>query len=218
MRERPREPVCVLVRFFAAHRDCVGGPETTVTLASGTTVAALWEQLVATYPCLAGHSRHVRSAVNEQFCPPERELQDGDEVAYIPPVSGGNADVFCVVSEEPPDTAQLVAWARTPHDGAVVTFAGVVRDNTDGRPNTGLLYEAYTGMAVQQLEQIGSEARARWPIGCVAVHHCVGHRGVGETALVVVVAAPHRQPAFDAAAYIIDRIKEDVPIWKHEQV
>jgi molybdopterin synthase catalytic subunit len=97
-----------------------------------------------------------------------------------------------------------------------VTFAGVVRDNFAGRATSSLTYEAYTEMALHVLAQIADEARARWPIGKVAVHHRVGHLQIGETAVLVVVAAPHRQAAFDAAGYVMDRIKDIAPIWKRE--
>jgi len=121
-----------------------------------------------------------------------------------------------VITTEPLDPAPLVAAVQTPDDGAVVTFSGVVRNQFGGRPTAFLVYEAYAEMAVPVLRQIADEARARWPIGRVCVHHRVGRLEIGETAVLVVVAAPHRAAAFAAAAYIMDRIKEIAPIWKQE--
>ena len=114
------------------------------------------------------------------------------------------------------DPAPLVALVQTPGDGAVVTFAGVARDNFDGRPSARLTYDAYAEMAEPVLAQIAEEAAARWQIGRVSVHHRTGRLEIGETAVLVAVAAPHRHGAFEAAEYIMDRIKEIAPIWKRE--
>lgn len=121
-----------------------------------------------------------------------------------------------LISEGALDPAPLVAYVQTPEDGAVVTFAGVARNHFGGRPTAFLAYEAYAEMAVPVLAQIAAEARARWPIGRVAVHHRTGRLAIGETAVLVVVAAPHRHEAFEAAEYVMDRIKEIAPIWKQE--
>ncbi len=121
-----------------------------------------------------------------------------------------------LISAAPLDPAPLVAYVTTPEDGAVVTFTGVARNNFEGRSTAALFYEAYAEMAVPVLAQLASEAQDRWPIGRVAVHHRVGQLALGETAVLVVVAAPHRQAAFTAAAYIMDRIKQIAPIWKQE--
>lgn len=218
----------VTVRFFAGHRDIAGRSEQRIELAPDATVGKLWEQLVSEYPRLAGFSGRLLYAVNEQFSTLDTTLQQGDEVAFIPPVSGGSeADTrhetrdskeptLFRVTEAPLDPSLLVQLVQTPNDGAVVTFAGVVRNNFAGRASERLTYESYASMAEQVLAQLADEARARWEIGRVAVHHRVGELAIGETAVLVVVAAPHRQGAFEAAAYIMDRIKEVVPIWKRE--
>lgn len=206
--------ITVHVRYFAGHRDITGRSEEDVALDAGATVAGLWEQLVGRYPRLAGYTGRLLFAVNQQFADAGAALYDGDEVAFIPPVSGGSGPFL--ITESPLDPAPLVALVQTPGDGAVVTFAGVARNNFGGRPTAFLTYEAYAEMAAPVLEQIAEEARARWPIGRVAVHHRVGTLEIGATAVLVVVAAPHRQAAFEAAAYIMDRIKEIAPIWKRE--
>lgn len=214
--------ITVRVRFFAGHRDIVGRAEQDLTLAEGATVGAAWEQLIGAYPRLSGYTGRLLFAVNQQFAEPATPLGDGDELAFIPPVSGGapvqesGALPPYLITGAPLDPAPLVAYVQTPADGAVVTFAGVARDNFEGRATAFLAYEAYAEMAAPVLAQIADEARQRWPIGRVAVHHRVGKLAIGETAVLVVVAAPHRQAAFEAAAYIMDRIKEIAPIWKRE--
>lgn len=229
------EMISVRVRLFAAHRSVVGAASLTFDLDPGTTAEALWEQIVSDYPSLKPYRAHVRCAINHEFHDLAAELHDHDEVAYIPPVSGGldrpapsahepnqrgeaEMDEVApfVVSEAPLNPLPLMEWVRTASDGAVVTFAGVARDNRDGRATAFLVYEAYPEMAVKVLAQLAEEARARWDIGRVAIHHRTGRVEIGEAAVVVVVAAPHRQPAFAAAAYVMDRIKQVVPIWKCE--
>jgi molybdopterin synthase catalytic subunit len=121
-----------------------------------------------------------------------------------------------VITPEPLDPAPLVAYVQTPSDGAVVTFAGVARNNFGGRATAFLSYEAYAEMAAPVLAQIAAEAQERWTIGRVAVHHRVGRLAIGATAVLVVVAAPHRHEAFEAAEYVMDRIKAIAPIWKKE--
>ncbi|NJO05730.1 MAG: molybdopterin converting factor subunit 1 [Chloroflexaceae bacterium] len=206
----------VTVRFFAGHRDIVGTSELRLTVEPDTTVGMLWERLTETYPRLQHYTGRVMLAVNQEYSNASTVLHDGDEVAYIPPVSGGtNFDPF-LVTEQPLDPAPLVAWAQTADDGAMVTFAGIVRNNFGGRATARLSYEAYTGMAAPVLRQLAEEAQVRWEIGRVAVHHRIGVLEIGETAVLVVVAAPHRHAAFEAAEYIMDRIKEIAPIWKQE--
>jgi molybdopterin synthase catalytic subunit len=188
----------------------------------------VWERLVADYPRLRGGS--VLYAVNHAFAPPATELHDGDEVAFIPPVSGGTgrdalpADMphdegtpLFAITTEPLDAAVLVRLVQTPADGAVVTFAGVVRNNFAGRATAYLTYEAYSNMALAVFAQLADEARTHWEIGRVAIHHRTGRAEIGETVVLVVVAAPHRKAAFAAAEYVMDRLKEVAPIWKREQ-
>lgn len=120
------------------------------------------------------------------------------------------------ISHEPLDPAPLVASVAEPAMGAVVTFAGIVRNNFAGRATAYLEYEAFEPMAVRVLQQIADEERARWNTGRIAVHHRVGRLEIGETAVLIVVAAPHRHEAFEAAEAIMDRIKQIAPIWKRE--
>jgi molybdopterin synthase catalytic subunit len=208
----------VKLLFFAGQRDIVGQSEAHMRLEPGTTLGTLWEQLTADHPQLKKYHGHVLYAVNQEFSPPATVLNDGDEVAFVPPVSGGTTDrpeLFAVTTM--PLVAQpLEDLVQTPTDGALVTFAGVVRNTFDGRATAYLTYEAYGAMVVAVLRQIAAEAQAAYAIGQVAIHHRVGQLQIGETAVLVVVAAPHRQAALDAVGYIMNRIKEIAPIWKRE--
>ncbi len=212
--------ISIHIRFFAGHRDIVGCTALDMQLEEGACLGVVWERLIADFPRLAGYTDRLLYALNQEFAGLDSPLADGDEVAFIPPVSGGTPDApACapfLITAEPLDPAPLVAYVQTPGDGAVVTFAGVARDNFGGRATAHLSYEAYAEMAGSVLVQLAEEARAQWPIGRVAVHHRVGRLEIGETAVLVVVAAPHRQAAFAAAAHIMDRIKEVAPIWKRE--
>lgn len=209
------DTITIVVRYFAAHREITGCNDETLTVAPETTVGTLWTLLTERYPRLARYGGRLLFAVNQEFATPDQTLRHGDEVAFIPPVSGGALRAF-VVTHEPLDPAPLVALVQSPDMGAVVTFAGVVRNHFGGRRTAFLEYEAYTSMAEAVLKQIADEARTRWHIGGVAVHHRIGRLQIGETAVLVVVAAPHRREAFEAAAWIMDRIKEIAPIWKKE--
>jgi molybdopterin synthase catalytic subunit len=165
-------------------------------------------------------------AVNQDYADLKQVLAADDEVAVFPPVSGGGPEAthseevmtYTGLSAEPIDPLQLSAMVTEPGTGAVVTFAGIVRDNNLGRQVRYLDYEAFPPMAEAKLRQIVGEARERWPaIRGVAVVHRTGHLEIGEMAVLVAVSAPHRgDGAFEASRYIIDRTKEIVPIWKKE--
>lgn len=206
----------IIIRLFASHRDIVGAPELAIEVPDGTTIGGLWEALCERYVELRPATRSVLLAVNQEYAEPSLVLKDGDEAAFIPPVSGGEQSALFAVVEQPLDASGLQAAVQTPGDGAVVLFTGVVRDNFDGRPTAFLQYEAYREMAVPVLMQIAEQARSRWPIGRVGVHHRIGRLEIGDVAVVVAVASPHRAAAFEAAAWIMDRIKEVAPIWKRE--
>lgn len=208
----------VTARFFALHRDIVGASERVVDVPEGTTIGQLWRHLGEQYPALIPATRSIMYAVNQSYADPSSELHEGDEAAFIPPVSGGQADDIepFVITDQPLRGQALQDFVQSPQDGAVVLFTGVVRDNFGGRITDYLVYEAYADMAVPVLRQLAEEAQSRWTIGRVAVHHRVGRLTIGETAVIVAVAAPHRHEAFAAAEYIMDRIKDVAPIWKRE--
>ena len=149
-----------------------------------------------------------------EFVSDEHVLADGDEVALIPPVAGGNGRVR--VTSEPLEPEKVATRVQASKHGAVVTFQGVVRDHSDGKPVAFIEYEAYPEMARAKLEEIAGEIDAKWPSCDLQVEHRTGHLEVGDVAIVIAVASPHRKNAFSACQYMIDEIKQRVPIWKRE--
>lgn len=207
----------IIIRYFAGHRDITGRAEERIALAPGATVGAAWADLVGRYPRLAGYHGRLLYAVNQEFATLETALQDGDELALIPPVSGGLPDApLFRVTREPIEPASMVRLVSEPDMGAVVTFAGIVRNNFAGRLTAWLEYEAFEPMAEIVLAQIADEARQQWTTGRIAIRHRIGRLEIGDTAVLIVVAAPHRHEAFTAAEYMMDRIKQIAPIWKKE--
>lgn len=203
----------VEVLFFAAARERAGTDRATVEL-PGTTVGELSALLAQRHPGLAALLPRLRFAVNRGFAKPGDLLKEGDEVALIPPVAGGSGR--CAVTGRPLDAGAVVALAASPERGGIVTFVGTVRSDSHGKKVQRLEYEAYGPMAVAKLEEIVAEAEAKWPGVRLAIHHRVGVLHVGEAAVVIAAAAPHRQEAFRACEHAIERLKQDVPIWKKE--
>lgn len=120
------------------------------------------------------------------------------------------------VTTEPLSVQQVNDLVKRPTDGAVVTFDGIVRNNFDGRPVRYLAYEAYAAMAEKKLAEIGAEVQQKFAIGEIAMVHRIGRLEIGESSIVIAVAAPHRHAAFEACAYAMDRVKAEVPVWKKE--
>ena len=209
----------VTVRYFAVLRERLGLASEALTLPDGACVADLLELVRARHTELTPLLPVTRAAVNQALAPPDAALADGDEVALLPPVAGGapDDDRFRLTAD-PLDVEAVVeaATAGDPGLGGLVTFVGQVRDHSEGREVVRLEYEAYPEMAARVLREIGEEAEARWPGVRLAVHHRVGVLEVGERAVVIVAAAPHRAEAFAARRDVIERIKEDCPIWKRE--
>ena len=208
----------VPVRSFAGHRDITGQSSEDFELPEAATIEYLWARMIERYPGLAAYTGRVLYAVNEEFGSLSTALHNGDQVAFIPPVSGGNSEATAHirVSEQPLDAAALTSLVQAADMGAIVTFAGIVRNNFGGRATAYLEYEAYQAMAERVLAQLASEAAQRWKTGAIAIHHRIGRLEIGESAVLIVVASAHRQAAFEAAAWLMDRIKEVAPIWKKE--
>lgn len=204
----------VTVRYFAIARERVKVPVETLELAEGATLSTLKDALAEKHPPLAPLFPQLRFALDEEFAPLDARLTEGCEVALIPPVAGG--EPLYRVQAEPLSLDEVIAAVHGPQRGGVVTFSGAVRDHSKGHTVTRLEYEAYVPMAQKKLAQIGDEARVKWPGVEVAVVHRVGTLAPGDLAVVIAVAAPHRKEAFRACEYVIDRLKEDVPIWKKE--
>ena len=206
----------VTIRYFAVHRDITGLSSEQLTLPDHSTIADIWQHLETRYPALAPYRTRVLYAHNERFVAATTVVNDGDVVAFIPPVSGGTANPAFVVTHTPLDPAPLVALVTAPECGAVVTFCGTVRDHFGNRTTARLEYEAYAEMASAVLADIANDAKQHFAIANVAIHHRIGILDIGETAVIVVVAAGHRGPALAATGWIMDRIKEIAPIWKKE--
>jgi MoaE-MoaD fusion protein len=197
--------VTVRVRLFAALRERAGWSER--ELEGVARVADVWRALG-----LGEEPPGLLYAVNREYAPPERELADGDEVAVIPPVSGGAFRL----SDAPLSLEAVVDEVRSDEAGAVATFVGTTRVHSRGRTVTHLEYEAYPGMAEDFMAQIADELKRRYELCDVAIHHRVGRVGIGEPSVVIAVSAPHRQDALAACKDAIDSLKETVPLWKKE--
>ncbi|OGO49796.1 MAG: molybdopterin converting factor subunit 1 [Chloroflexi bacterium RBG_16_68_14] len=206
----------VHVRLFAGLQDLLGQRNVTLELADGATVSHLREQLGREYPVISPFLSTLVCAVDEEYVPGDHALRDGDDVALIPPVSGGAEPELFRVTSEPLDPQRLVEAVRRDESGAVALFYGVARNHSEGRRVSALEYDAYPAMAERKLREVADEVRARWPITGIGVWHRTGRLAIGETSLLVAVSAAHRQQAFEACQYAVDRIKQIVPIWKKE--
>ena len=164
--------------------------------------------------------RSAAIAVNQEYSARTRQLHEGDEVAILPPVSGGTGGMrtpMVSLVHEPIDAAAIVSAVKYAADGAVCVFDGIVRDNSRGRRTLHLDYEAYDAMALKQMHLLRSEAITHFGVRDVAIVHRLGRLVVGETSILIVVASAHRGAAFDACRWVIDTLKKTVPIWKKEQ-
>jgi molybdopterin synthase catalytic subunit len=196
--------VPVTVKLFAGLRERAGWSQREVDAA---TVGEVWRALE-----LGDEPPGLLYAVNKEYATADRALADGDEVALIPPVSGG----AFLLSEEPLSLDRVVEEVRDEQAGAIATFTGTTRISSRGRTVTHLDYEAYEGMAERVMAEIAEGLQARYELSAVAIHHRVGRVGIGETSVVIAVSAPHRQDALAACKDAIDELKERVPLWKKE--
>ena len=230
----------VRVRLFAIQRELAGTRDVALELADGARIEDAWAAIVARHPVLAPGRPSVRFARNGEYAAAETELADGDELAFIPPVSGGAASRgagerrILELRAEPfglDVVAELTARLASPADGAVVSFLGVTRDSPGtpapgqeaeaarhaGRSVDGLEYEAHEPMALAVLAEIAAEIAERFDVVRLAIVHRSGEVPLGEPSIAVVACAPHRDAAFRAARYAIDETKARAPIWKAER-
>ena len=195
----------VTVRLFAGLRERAGWSER--ELDGVTRVADIWPALG-----LGDEPPGLLYAVNREYAPPERELADGDEVALIPPVSGG----AFLLSEEPLSLDRVVDEVRDHRAGAIATFTGTTRIESRGRTVERLEYEAYAGMAERVMREIARDLQERYQLLKIAIHHRVGRVDIGDESVVIAVSAAHRGEALAACKDAIDTLKERVPLWKKE--
>ena len=206
----------VTVLFFGLTRDLTGFAEERIDIAPGEDLNRLWLRYEARFPALGSIADSLVLAVNQEIAQRSTLLRDGDEVAFMPPVSGGAGGDFFRITRDPIPVGVLSAQMRAPADGAVVVFEGIVRDNSRGRATLYLEYEGYEPMAVGKMEEIGREAKQSFAIDAIGMIHRLGRLEIGETSVAIIVTSAHRRAAFEACQYAIDRLKQIVPIWKKE--
>lgn len=206
------------VRYFASLRELTGRKSETIELEPGTTVQAVMTRIAGDDPRLQRAVRACLPMVNMEYVSRDHQLIEGDELALIPPVSGGTSTVggHFAVTEDVLDPREVERMVAAPSAGAVALFIGTVRDHARGQDVQRLEYEAYAPAAEKMLARIGDEIAERWKVERVAIVHRTGMLEVGEASVVIGVSSPHRAEAFDACRHAIERIKEIVPIWKKE--
>jgi len=204
----------IRVLFFGMLKEFAGRRDDSVTLPDNATMADLLIHIERQVPRLKEVMPSVAISVNEEYAGPKSKLNDGDEVAFLPPVSGGVDR--CAIVREPIHTQQILDQIKRPEDGATVVFEGIVRNNTRGRRTLYLDYEAYESMALKQMQALADQSSINFKIRGAVIIHRVGKMEIGETSVLIVVASAHRAAAFDACRWLIDTLKRTVPIWKKE--
>jgi molybdopterin converting factor subunit 1 len=210
----------VRVLFFGQLKEITGVSDEDAELSEGARVEDLFERYGRRFPKLAEFRPSIAASVNQEYAGWRAPLSTGDEVAFLPPVSGGQQaavadDIFLLV-RDPIQPREFVECLKAPEDGAVVVFDGFVRNNFNGQRTLYLEYEAYEPMAYAKMREIGAQIREKFKIHRLAIIHRLGRLGIGDTSVLIAVSAPHRTAAFDACRYAIDTLKRAVPIWKKE--
>jgi molybdopterin synthase catalytic subunit len=211
------------VLFFGACKDAVGSNEIVLSIKESSTISNVLDELKEKYPSLEKFSSRLLFAVNENYSTKDQILKSKDKLAIFPPVSGGSdaieeiekKDIYQLTYQEI-DSRKLALEIIEAKDGAIVTFDGVTRDNNKGKKVLFLEYEAYEPMALKMIKEIASDAKTKWPINKIALVHRLGRVDVSATSVAIIVTSAHRKVAFEACHFLIDRLKEIVPIWKKE--
>jgi MoaE-MoaD fusion protein len=220
----------VRVLFFGVLKDVAGKSSDEVELEDGSSVRDVLAHYETRIPRLKQSLSSVALALNEEYSSLDAKLKSGDEIALLPPVSGGSTGTadetpagqapgsqrYASITRDPIDTQRMVSNLKRGQDGAVVVFEGIVRNQTRGRQTLYLDYEAYEPMALQQMESLAAHALKEFQIRDVALIHRLGRLEIGETSVLIAVASAHRTAAFDACRWLIDTLKRTVPIWKNE--
>ena len=217
--------ITVHVLFFGAARDAAGAEEMDIELKAPATAATAREEILAAYPELQRFGKSLMFAVNQEYAEAARTIDDGDELAIFPPVSGGSADVlsapafatdFFELTTDPIDVGAVARRVVLPQCGATVTLDGYAREWTRGRRTLFLVYEAYPPMALSEMKKLGAQAHEKFDVAYIGIVHRTGRLEIGETSVVISVGAPHRRAAFEACEWAIRELKRTVPIWKKE--
>ncbi|HUK30507.1 MAG TPA: molybdenum cofactor biosynthesis protein MoaE [Candidatus Acidoferrum sp.] len=214
----------VRVLFFGRLKEITGVAEESAEFSEGARIADIFTRYGARFPELEKFRPSVAAAVNQQYSDWTAPVSSGDEVAFLPPVSGGQgpgADVsaprdICEIVRTPIRTAELAQELKAPADGALVVFEGIVRNNSRGKETLYLIYEAYEPMALSVMRELCHEIRRLYPIDRLLMQHRLGRLEIGETSILIAVSSAHRAAAFDAGRFAIDTFKRTVPIWKQE--
>jgi molybdopterin synthase catalytic subunit/molybdopterin converting factor small subunit len=210
----------VRVLFFGALRDLVGRSNDALVLPEGARLSDLLAHYESAVPRLKDLLPAIALSINQEYAAPGAALHDEDEVALLPPVSGGNESrqmaARVALVRDRIATETVLAEIKQPKDGAVVVFEGIVRDHTRGRRTLYLDYEAYEPMARRKLEELAAEALERFEVREVALVHRLGRLQHSETSVLIAVASAHRAAALEACRWLIDTLKKTVPIWKKE--
>jgi molybdopterin converting factor subunit 1 len=208
----------ITVKLFAILREKAGVSEALMELPAGATAAAAAREIGRRFPVIADAIGKAALAVNMEYVPADKPLSDGDELALIPPVSGGSDDDWLGITSEPIPVAKAIQFVTNPTAGGIAIFLGTTRTETDssGRTLLALDYEAYEEMAIRQLRDLAQKSRQQWPITKLALLHRVGRVAAGEPSVLVAVSTPHRAEAFAACRWLIDSVKATATIWKKE--
>jgi MoaE-MoaD fusion protein len=210
----------VQVLFFGILKDIVGKALDAIELPDDASVRDVLARYESQFPKLKESLPSLAVAVNQQYAGSDTKLRPDDEVALLPPVSGGTTELgrerHSSIVREVIDTQRVVARLKGAEDGAVLVFEGVVRNQTRGRKTVYLDYEAYEEMALEQMEALAGQALGQFQIRDVAIVHRLGRLEIGEASVLIAVASSHRAAAFDACRWVIDTLKRTVPIWKKE--
>jgi molybdopterin converting factor subunit 1 len=205
----------VRVLFFGVLKDLAGKSGEWIELREGAAVRDVLAHYMAEAPGIREALASVAVAVNQEYAGLETMLKSDDEVALLPPVSGGSGKAASIIRDRI-DTQAVLNRMKRGEDGAAVVFEGVVRNQTRGRRTLYLDYEAYEEMALREMENLAEQALKQFQVRDVAVVHRLGRLEIGETSVLIVVASAHRGAAFDACRWLIDTLKRSVPIWKKE--
>ena len=215
----------ITLKLFGSLRETAGESTLEIEFEDGALVADVRNWLAERNPLVDKLGDRLAASVNLEIADLGDVLEDGDEVAFLPPVAGGDgtapeadaqAEKRCTISDQALDEQEVAARVEGPDAGGVVSFIGRVRNHARGQSIEHLEYEAYPEMAEREMEKIADEAGIKWPGTRVAIAHRVGHLEIGDAAVVVVAASAHRGEAFEACRFAIDTLKVTVPIWKRE--